>query len=216
MPSYSAVLVYKLAQTDNPVIDFENANEDTADLGKTKIEAYIVFDANLIGDYGVNTQVGPDGATAVLLFKNDKQYMLVGGSDPNSGVFIETYVSYGSYDSIAPFTATGKRSAGYTLLFVNIFDDEISLGVYAFDLYGKNTSAEIGLADKFSLAKSLKGFNEVTITEDGDLYGFGTAKLTLNSKYTKLANENGLTVSQTVDAITGDLKNFREMQTVPR
>jgi hypothetical protein len=216
VPSYGAVLVYKLAQTDNPIIDFANVNENSADLFKGKVEAYIVFDANLTGDYGVNVGADANDAndvTVVLLFKSDKQYMLLGGSDPNSDVSIDNYPSS---NSIRPFIALNKQDNENTLLFIDINDEESGVEVQAFDLFGKNTSTDIGLANKTLLAKSLKGFSEITIDEAGDLYGFGSAKLTLDSKYTKLAGKNGLTVPQTVAAITGDLKNFTETQTVPR
>jgi hypothetical protein len=213
VPGYGAVVVYKLGQTDNPVIDFADDNENTADLFKTKIQAFIVFDADVTGNYDVTVlRNDANDPTAVVVFRKDKQFMILGGSDPNSNVRIG---NFHSNDSIAPFAVLNKRNTLETLLFIDIRDDDTDLRLEAFDLIGKNTSASIGLADKVSLAKSLRGVSELNVHGPGPIFGFGKAKLTLNSKYTKLANKNGLTVVQTVAAITEDLSKLTLTETLP-
>lgn len=213
VPGYGAVLVYKLAHIANPVIDFADANEKIANVTKTTVEAYVVFDVNVIGDangmgtYDVNTADVNNSPASIVLFKKDKQYMLLGGSDANSSVDIS---------GTKPFTVFKKKNTLSTLMSVEISDRDTGLDIYVFDMFGKNISTNITTANKALVAKSLGGIAEITISEDGDLLGFGLAKLTLNSKYTRLAGRNGLNVEQTIAAIKGALKKFSETQIVPR
>ena len=229
-PSYGSVLVYKVTTSINPLVSFSDENETSGDVVKVKLDTFVVFDVN-DNSLDVNipadiadandpniTSLSPDRPTAIVTgrINNKKIQMTLGGSDPNSNVFIDR--ALGLFDSIAPFTNTTKKKELNTQVFIEISDSDTTFDMFT-EMFGKNTSADIGRGqtEKLLLAKSLKG--NADIVEGAQLInGFGTAKATLDSKYTKLGNTApGKSVSQVVAQIQADLTNkkFEVVDSIP-
>jgi hypothetical protein len=213
VPSYGAVLVYKLAASYSPTFSFADANLVAAEvINKVKVDAFVVFDANLTS-YDVKYLGDGDDAndpTAIIFTKIDKNKVMLtlGGDDPNSDVSIG---NQDTSDTIKPFAVTNKKDTIASLLDVDITDYDNDLYLYDWSLYGKNTKEDIGLTVlgvkvKPLIAKSMKGPDEVYMNNDL-FYGDGTAQLKLDSKYTKDANKGGWNVKQTVAKIQADLLN---------
>ena len=198
-----AVLVYKVTTPINPMIDYDDVNGLNADVVKDNLLAYVVFDINT--NYAMQIDINdangnPDtnnNPTVILFGKDgkDKFKITLGGDKPNTFVNISTF---GDVNSIKPFEATNMRNTHATEAKIGFGDSNATTGFdIETDLYGKNTTIDIGIAAKFSVAKSLKG--QVWFTAEGRFVdGWGNAMATLDSKLTKDANKNNRTVEQTV------------------
>ena len=215
-----AVLVYKVTTAINPEIDYGGANGLEADVWKQNLSAYVVFDVNT--NYAVQIDVNdangnPDAnnnPTAILFGKDgsDKFQITLGGNESNSFVSIWTF---GSEDSIKPFEVTNMRNAPLaTSVGIGFGDSNATTGFYIeTNLYGKNITIDIGQAEKFSVAKSLKG--QVWFASEGRFVeGWGAAKATLDSKLTKDANKNNRTVEETVANIRTTVLHLYTTRTV--
>jgi hypothetical protein len=198
-----AVLVYKVTTPINPMIDYEDVNGLRADVVKDNLFAYVVFDVNT--NYAMQIDVNdangnPDAnnnPTAILFGKDgtNKFKITLGGSKPDTFVNISTF---GEANSIKSFEVTNKRNTFDTEAKIGFGDSNAATGFdIETDLLGKNMTTDIGIAGKFSVAKSLKG--QVWFEAAGRFVdGWGNAKATLDSKLTKDANKNNRTVEETV------------------
>jgi hypothetical protein len=200
-----AILVYKLATAINPVIDYKDANGLEADVLKENLSAYVVFSVD--DAYGVNNANDANSPTVILFGKDgsDKFKITLGGNEPNSLVNIWTF---GHVNSIMPFDVTNMLNTHATSVGIGF---ERWAATTDFDietfLYGKNTTMDIGLAEKLSVAKSLKG--QVWFASEGQFVeGWGTANATLDTKLTKDANKNNRTVAATVANIQTTVLNI--------
>lgn len=235
MPGYGTVLVYKVTTSFNPMISFSGADETAGTVAKVKMDTFVVFeinsnyDVNIPPDTVVTDPCDPNNiisslrspnqpiAIVTAMINKNKVQMKLGGSDPNSAVFIDRDANRGIYDSIAPFTDTTKGKTSDTVVFIEIVDNDSSFDVYT-EMFGKSTSADIGKGKngKLSIAKSMSG--NADIWEESPLItGFGTAKATLDPRYTKLANTSGKSVSEVATQIQADLssKGFQEVDSIP-
>ena len=193
IPSTSNILVYKLSMAINPVIEYADANGLEADVSKENLSAYVVFGIN--DAYGVAAVNDANGPTVVLFGNNGatKFQKTLGGDEPNSFVNIRTF---GDTNSIMPFEVTNGKNAPATSVGIGFGDSNATTGFdIGTSLYGKNTTQDIGQAEKLSVAKSLKG--QVWIDRQF-VEGQGAASATLDSKLTKDANKNNRTVAATV------------------
>jgi|GEM_PF-1482446 len=209
--SNRAVLVYKLTMTINPVIDYRDANGLEADVSKENLSAYVVFGVN--DAYDVNDANDANGPT-VVLFGNDgrdKFQKTLGGNEPNSFVNIRVF---GDANYINPFEVTNERNAIATSVGIEFGDSNATTGFgIGTSLYGKNTNLDTGLAEKLSVAKSLKG--QVWIDRQF-VEGQGAANATLDTKLTKDANKNSQTVAQTAANIkTTVLRIYTPVSVLP-
>jgi hypothetical protein len=211
VPGKPNILVYKMTTAINPVIVYEDANGLKADVLKENLSAYVVFGVN--DAYGVDTLNDANGPTVVLFGKDDttKFQKTLGGNDPNSFVSIQTY-----YDanSIMPFEVTNMRNTNATDVGIEFGDSNATTGFdIGTSLYGVNSSIDIGQAEKFSVAKSLKG--QVWIYRQF-VNGWGAATAALDSKLTKDANKNSRTVAATVTNIkTTVLNTYAPVNVLP-
>ncbi len=216
-----AVLVYKVTMPINPVVDYEEANGLKADVGKENLSAYVVFDTNT--NYAMQIDVNdangnPDAnnnPTVILFGKDgrDKFKITLGGDEPNTFVNLQTF---GDVNSIRPFEVTNKKNAMATLTWVGFGDSNATTG---FDietsLYGVNSTIDIGITGKFSVAKSLKG--QVWVEFPGRFVeGWGAVTVAIDSKLTKNANKNNQTVQETVANIqTTVLRSYTTRTVLP-
>jgi hypothetical protein len=193
VPSEPTILVYKVTMAINPVIVYEDANGFKADVLKENLSAYVVFGVD--DAYGVDAVNDANGSTVILFGKDGttKFQITLGSNKPNSFVNIRTF---GNVNSIMPFEVTNGKNTIATSMGIEFGDSNATTG---FDietsLYGKNTNIDIGQAEKFSVAKSLKG--QVRFDRQF-VEGWGAATAALDSKLTKDANKNSRTVAATV------------------
>jgi hypothetical protein len=205
VPSEPTILVYKMTTAINPLIDYNDANGLEADVLKQNLSAYVVFGVD--NAYVVDAASDANGPTAILFGKDgsNKFKITLGGNEPNSFVSIGTF---GREDSIVPFEVTNMRKAPLATSVEIGFGSsgtatDFSIGT---SLYGKNTTVDIGQAEKRSVAKSLKGQVRLD-SEDLSIEGWGAATATLDSKLTKDANKNSRTVAATVANIQTTVLN---------
>jgi hypothetical protein len=203
VPSKPNILVYKLTTAINPVIDYNDTNGLEADVFKENLSAYVVFGVN--DAYDITDTNDVNGPT-VILFGADgaaKFQKTLGGNDPNSFVNIRTF---GEANSIMPFEVTNMHNTNATSVGIEFGDSNATTGFdIGTSLYGKNTNLDIGQAEKFSVAKSLKG--QVWISRQF-VEGQGAATGTLDTKLTKDANKNSRTVAATVANIKTTVLNI--------
>jgi len=202
VPVKPNILVYKMTTAINPVIVYEDANGLKADVLKENLSAYIVFGVD--DAYGVDAVNEANGPTVIIFGKDGttKFQKTLGGNDPNSFVNIRTF---GAVNSIMPFEVTNMRNTNATDVGIEFGDSNATTGFdIGTSLYGKNTNLDIGQAEKFSVAKSLKG--QVWISRQF-VEGQGAATGTLDTKLTKDANKNSRTVAATVANIKTTVLN---------
>jgi hypothetical protein len=185
------------------VIEYEDANGLKADVSKDGLSAYVVFDINT--NYAMQIDVNdgngnPDAnnnPTAIIFGKDgrNKFKITVGGKEPNTFVNI---FKFGEVNSIKPFEVTNKRNIHATEAKIGFGDSNATTGFdIETDMLGNNAITDIGIAAKFSVAKSLKG--QVWFESEGRFVeGWGAATAALDSKLTKAANKNNRTVEETV------------------
>jgi hypothetical protein len=219
-----AVLVYRMTTAINPVIDYNDANGLEADVRcwRSNLSAFVVFDMN--SNYAVQIDVNdangnPDAnnnPTAILFGKDgrDKFKITLGGNEPNSFVNIWTF---GDVNSFMPFEITNMRNTPLaTSVGIRFGDSNATTGFYIeTNMYGKNTTIDIGRAGKFSVPKSLKG--QLWFESEGQFVeGWGAARATLDLRLTKDANKNNRTVEETVANIrTIVLHNYTTRTVLP-
>jgi hypothetical protein len=226
-PCFGSVLVYKVTTTVDPAIVFANTDANQGDVSKSKLDTFVVFEVNDttfdviipadiadVNDPNIVTR-SANRPTAIVTgtFGKTKFQMVEGGSDANSTVAISTEAAENSIKAFA--NTTKGKAADVTLLFISVSDEDTSLDISA-ELFGNNTSADIGAATKLSLAKSLKGINELA-QKASFLVAFGPATATIDVKATKNANVNGLSVADTAAAIQAGLtqKKFTVVTELP-
>ncbi|MGD0552379.1 MAG: ice-binding family protein [Sedimentisphaerales bacterium] len=211
VPIKPNILVYKMTTAINPVIDYEDANGLKANVLKENLSAYVVFGVD--DAYGVDDVNNANGPTVILFGKDGttKFQKTLGGNDPNSFVNIQTF---GNVNSIMPFEVTNMRNTNATDVGIGFGDSDATTGFdIGTSLYGVNSTIDIGQAEKFSVAKSLKG--QVWIYRQF-VNGWGAATVSLDSKLTKDANKNGRTVAATVANIkTTVLNTYTPVDVLP-
>jgi len=194
LPCYGAplehnILVYKFTCSFNPWIGFTDGTRSEAVVSTLKTNGYIIFDVDLTDPNNPTLHQDPN---IIFYGKNGDYkwgtYFYLSEIDEEVGLYI--------------FDIDAKGNTGLCLYIDEENDYDYVHNVFSL-LYGKIGSADIGRVDKVKkrIPSSLKGIVE-DWADGGDYFeAFGNIKASLDSKYTKSANQLGQTQDAVSDAI---------------
>lgn len=225
IPTYGGdILVYKMAASFNPSIDFNSTDLNYAEsVGTGKLTGYLVVD---VKDPNLNQWDANEPNNARIIFYgktgSSKWYEVI---DPNAtrtpadANATHTVVGFKNLGGETKSFHTGYIAKDPNAIFLSIVRGEPNLtvdtnGLYCL-LYGKLVKTDIGRTISASDANkatvcvptSLKGNIEQWDTKSGTarFEEWGTMTLSLDLTWTKLVHADGNSVKQTSDRIVTDL-----------
>jgi hypothetical protein len=199
VPSYGVVRVFNVKVTASPAVIFTGASELTGDVFKGAFQGYTVLDEN-----PSNGNVSQATAIVFGTFNGQKVQQTFGGSDANSSVVISR-VNGGVANSIRPFVTNTQKTAYYVWINCEVINTVTGFDLNISDAFGKVSLANVGGATNEAVVKSMKGTATFEAAVTTPIETSGTATVSLNMKYTKMANTGPLTVAATVAQIQADL-----------
>jgi hypothetical protein len=158
----------------------------------------------------------PDTNDPTLIVIDNESFAVLRGTDPNIIATFDLAQSGDKYHQKFAVLRKNGRRAENTMVRPQInfvYDNNSTDGHMAFysdDLVGNLHSLNIGTAAKMSVPKFIKGHTYFDLSTDQ--LTSGKVLLTLDKEYTKLANKGGMSVADTVTALTNDLqKRYSEV-----
>ncbi|MFA5271980.1 MAG: hypothetical protein WC412_06570 [Candidatus Omnitrophota bacterium] len=190
--SYGDILVYKVAINFNPYQVFTNDSYSAATVSVALATGYEVLD--------VDMDTGEANASPTLIFYNGKGYKWCYDIDASEDSYFYGFDIKGT---------TGRGINGYTII-------DGDAGSWICYLYGKSAMTDIGRFDrrKVYIPKSLKGVSIILYGGSAPTEAYGNIIMTLDAKYTKVANVSEADQYEMVDRILADLEakgyNYQE------
>jgi len=198
LPCYGApldhnILVYKFTCSFNPWMEFTDGTWSKAIVGTKKVNGYFVCDVDLY-----------DPADPFLILDPTVFFYVKAGASK-----LATYFDLIRADDEMKFDIFDIDAKGNQGIYVYVDEEngyEI-VGNVRCSLYGKIANVDIGFVSKVKkrIPSSLKGIFEAWADTGDNFEAFGTITASLDSKYTKNANKNGLLQADVVSQIKDDL-----------
>ncbi|MGA2173122.1 MAG: hypothetical protein ABSG82_08990 [Sedimentisphaerales bacterium] len=193
LPSYGDILVYKTTCNFNTRIDFTDADKTTASgVSAEKLNGYIVLD--------IDTDTGELNSNPAVIFYGGKGTNMWRVEIPPSAINVSSYL----------FDIGSSATSNEGILLYIGWENQGNAGSADISLYGKlANNVAIGRTDnaKVTISQTLKG-NIKTWDDIVSFYdAFGSINVTLDTKYTKNANQAGASSDDTITAIATDLEH---------
>jgi hypothetical protein len=208
-----AVLVYSV-KADISVVDFNDESFTSAEFGKSKVDGY-VLNRFWRSDLDPVSGGSDNQAMFILLDKQAKRYVVVSEADEDNHV--EFYFTSGPGDPTPIFSIINKNGKDtgqdyiWATLYVRMEDPNSSDDFFRLDAWDGVTQLTSSVIEspntKIPVPKNIKFGSAEAESEINLSYGYKTAvSAMIDSKYTKLANDNNWSVRVAAVMVISDLE----------